>query len=50
MAAACRDRALPVREVQVRSRVALGELTAARPVIVPCAAVRRDARVLLFPA
>jgi len=44
------NRVLPVREVQVRSRVAPGKLAADRPVIGPCAALRRDARVVLFLA
>ena len=44
------DAALPVREVQMRSRVALREFTADRPVTVRDAAPRRDARVVLFLA
>ena len=48
--AAYGGRALPFREVQVRPRVALGKLTADRPVIGRYAAPRRDAGVLLFLA
>src|SRR5689334_602213 len=42
--------ALQVREVQVRARVALRELTSDRPVGGPGAAPRRDAGVLLLLA
>jgi hypothetical protein len=49
-AAVSSDPAWPVRDVQVRSRVACRELAADRLVSGPCAAPRRDARVVLLLA
>jgi hypothetical protein len=45
-----RAAALPVREEQVRPRMALRELAADRPAAGPAAASRRDAGVILFLA